>query len=131
MRGRAAGLLAGVYLVAGLFAAAPNVYAQSPPLGSIPPEAFTNQPAGIRSGDLLFHGYVTTGTAYDSNIFSTHDNATSDRILFVRPGLVVSTLDPNYRFTLRGYLEDIEYEKTTSENRLNAHIDINGKVRVN
>jgi hypothetical protein len=44
--------------------------------------------------------------------------------------LIVSTLDPNYKFTLRTVVEHLDYEVSPADNRLNALADLRGTVRV-
>ncbi len=97
---------------------------------SIEAESFPDQPAGLKYGSLLFHSSLATGTVWDSNIFSSKDNIIADRILYVRPGLSVSTLDPNYKFTLRTSVDHLDYEVSPAENRTDARAELRGTVRV-
>jgi hypothetical protein len=123
-------LLAGVCLAIGLLVAARGARGESPPLRSIEPETYSDQPAGIRYGMLLYHASLVSGTVWDSNIFSNKENVVADRILFIRPGLTVSTLDPNYKFTFRASVDHLDYEVSPSENRTSAKADLRGSIRV-
>lgn len=124
-------LLARVLLATGMLVAAQAARAESPPLKSIEPDAFPDQPAGIRYGSLLYHGSLFTGNVWDSNIFSANKaNVLADRIQYIRPGLSVSTLDPNYKFTLRTSVEQLFYDQSISENRTDARADLRGTIRV-
>src|SRR5271166_3906990 len=40
---------------------------------------------GIRSGDYLMHGWVSSGVAYDSKLYDSHTNPIQDWIFFVTP----------------------------------------------
>ena len=71
-----------------------------------------------------------SGMAWDSNIFSTKVNVVADRILVLRPGLTVSTVDPNYKFTFRANLQQLEYEVSPSDNRLDGLAELHGTIRV-
>ncbi len=122
-------LLAGLFLAAGTVVCAPWARADSPPLKSVEPEVYTDQPAGIKYGPLIYHASLFTGTVWDSNIFSSRDNVVADRILVIRPGLTVSTIDPNYKFTLRTSMEHLDYDKSDSESRTDARADLRGTVR--
>ncbi len=122
--------MAGLTLAVWLFGPLPKAHADSPPLKSVGVEAFTDAPAGIKAGGLLFNSSLAGGTIYDSNVFSTHTDVASDRIVFVRPGLTVTTLDPNRKFTFRAMLENLEYERNPSEDRTDYRGDIDGKIRV-
>ena len=130
MVGGAGRLLAGAYLATALLVAAQGARGESPPLKSVEPEAYTDQPAGIKYGQLLYHASLVSGTVWDSNIFSSKENVVADRILFIRPGLTVSTLDPNYKFTLRTSIEHLDYEVSPSESRTDAKADLRGTIRV-
>ena len=131
MRGRSRGLLAGGMLAAGLVVSALlSAHADSPPLKFINPETFADKPAGIRHGDLLYHAYIAVGTIYDSNVFSAPSDAVSDRVLFLRPGLSVSTLDPNYKFDFRATLDHLEYERFVDESRTDPRAELTGRVRL-
>ena len=122
--------LAGVCLSTGLLAAAHEAYGEAPPLRSIEPEAYSDQPAGIRYGSLLYSASLRSGMAWDSNIFSTKVHVVADRIVILRPGLTVSTLDPNYKFTFRANFQQLEYEVSPSDNRLDGLADLRGTIRV-
>jgi hypothetical protein len=130
MRGRSRGLLAGGIVAAGLLVAMVPVRADSPPLKYINPETFSDNPAGTRAGELLFHSYIAAGTIYDSNVFSSPRDAVSDRILFLRPGLSVSTLDPNRTFNLRVSLDHLEYERFPDESRTDPRGELTGRLRL-
>lgn len=56
---------------------------------------FTNapdyQPLGARAGTFLIHPFLTTGAAYESNIFRTANNEESDFIYTVNPGVEVKS----------------------------------------
>jgi hypothetical protein len=129
MCGRAKRAIAGLGLVVGLLAALPRAAAESPPLRSIVPEAYLDAPAGIKAGGLLFHSAVASGIIYDSNVFAS-DIATADRVTLLRPSLSVRTLDPNYKFTFRSFLENLEYDKLSSESRTDYRAEVDGKIRV-
>jgi hypothetical protein len=129
MVGGAGRLLAGVFL-AGLVVAAQVARGDAPPLASVDVDAYPDRPAGLRYGSLLYHASLVSGTVWDSNIFSSKENVVADRIFYVRPGLTVSTLDPNYRFTLRTAVESLDYDISPADNRLNARADLRGTVRV-
>gem|GEM_PF-5496815 len=105
-------------------------HAESPPLKSIEPEIHPDQPAGIRYGGLLYHASLYSAMVWDSNIFSSRENVVADRIQVLRPGLTVSTLDPNYKFTFRSSLDHLEYDISPAENRTDARADLRGTVRV-
>jgi hypothetical protein len=122
--------LAGVCLATGLLAAAHEAYGEAPPLRSIEPEAYSDQPAGIRYGSLLYHASLRSGMAWDSNIFSTKAHVVADRIVILRPGLTVSTVDPNYKFTFRANMQQLEYDVSPSDNRLDGFADLHGSIRV-
>ena len=130
MVGGAGRFLAGVCLATGLLAAAHEARGEAPPLRSIEPEAYSDQPAGIRYGSLLYHASLRSGMAWDSNIFSTKAHVVADRIVILRPGLTVSTLDPNYKFTFRANLQQLEYDVSPSDNRLDGFADLHGTIRV-
>lgn len=123
-------LLAGVVLAAGVLVAAHGARGESPPLKSIEPEVYSDRPAGMKYGLLLYHASLVSGTIWDSNIFSSKENVVADRILFIRPGLTVSTLDPNYKFTFRASAEHLDYEVSPSESRTDARAELRGTVRV-
>jgi hypothetical protein len=123
-------LLAGVCLAIGLLVAAKGARGESPPLRSVDLDTYSDQPAGIKYGLLLYHASLVSGTVWDSNIFSSKENVVADRILFIRPGLTVSTLDPNYKFTLRASLDHLEYEVSPSDSRTGATADLRGSIRV-
>jgi hypothetical protein len=122
--------LAGICLAAGLVLAAHEVRGEAPPLRSIEPESYSDQPAGIRFGALLYHASLRSGMAWDSNIFSTKAHVVADRIVILRPGLTVSTVDPNYKFTFRANIQQLEYEVSPSDNRLDGFVDLQGSIRV-
>ena len=130
MVGGAGRLLAGVCLATGMLVAAYGARGETPPLRSIDPETYSDQPAGIKYGSLLYHASLVSGTVWDSNIFSSKGNVVADRILVVRPGLTVSTLDPNYKFTLRTSLDHLDYEVSPAESRTDAKAELRGTVRV-
>lgn len=122
--------LAGMLLSTGLLVAAQSARGESPlPLRSIEADAFLDRPEGVKYGSLLFHSYLLSGHIWDSNIFLSKDHIIADRILFVRPGLSVSTLDPNYRFTIRSSLHHLEYDVSPSESRTDARVEMNGTIR--
>ena len=81
MVGGAGRLLAGVCLATGLLVVAHGARGESPPLRSIEPEAYSDQPAGIRYGSLLYHASLMSGMVWDSNIFASKENVVADRIL--------------------------------------------------
>ena len=130
MAGRAARLLAGAVLAIGPIVSGPAVRAESPPLSSVKPDSYPDNPAGIRYGNFLFHASVASGFAWDSNIFSSKDGVIADRITFVRPGLTISTLDPDRKFTFQTSLQHLEYEKATDESRTDAQASLAGTVRL-
>jgi hypothetical protein len=68
--------------------------------------------------------------AWDSNIFSSKTNVVADRILFIRPGLTVSTLDPNYKFTFRTSIQHLDYEVSPADSRTDALAEMRGTIRV-
>jgi hypothetical protein len=130
MCGRARKTIAGLSIAVGLLAAFPRAHAESPPLKSIVPDAFLDTPVGIKAGGLVFHSSVATAVIYDSNVFSTHADAATDRITLLRPSLSVSTLDPNYKFTFRSFLEHLDYDNLSTENRTDYRGEIDGKIRI-
>ena len=130
MVGGAARLLAGTVLAIGPLVLAPIARAEQPPLGSIQPDAYKDAPAGIKWGGLLYQASVATGVAWDSNIFSSRENVVADRIEFIRPGLTISTLDPNYKFTFQASLDQLIYERETEESRTDAQGSLRGTVRL-
>ena len=130
MVGGAGRLLAGVCLATGLLVVAHGARGESPPLRSIEPEAYSDQPAGIRYGSLLYHASLVSGMVWDSNIFASKENVVADRIFYFRPGLTVSTLDPNYKFTLRTTLDHLDHEVSPSESRTDAKADLRGTIRM-
>jgi hypothetical protein len=123
-------LTALAFLATGLFSTVQVAHAENPPIKSIEPDLFPDQPAGIRHGLLLYHASLQTGFVWDSNIFSNRDNIIADRILLLRPGITVTTLDPNYKFTLRASMEHLDYEVSPSENRTDAQAELRGTIRV-
>jgi hypothetical protein len=125
-----AGRLLAVCLATGVLVAAHGARGEGPPLRSIEPEAYSDQPAGIRYGSLLYHASLLSGMAWDSNIFSSKTNVVADRILFVRPGLTVSTLDPNYKFTFRTSIQHLDYEVSPADSRTDALAEMRGTIRV-
>jgi len=130
MVGWAGRLLAGVCRATGLLVVAHGARGESPPLRSIEPEAYSDQPAGIRYGSLLYHASLVSGMVWDSNIFASKENVVADRIFYFRPGLTVSTLDPNYKFTLRTTLDHLDHEVSPSESRTDAKADLRGTIRM-
>ena len=130
MAGWAKRLLAGSLLAAGAFASTPAVHAESPPLKSVEPDAYPDRPAGVKYGGLLYQASLLTGHVWDSNIFSSKENVVADRILYVRPGLTVSTLDPNYKFTLRTSIDYFEYERAPEEGRTDPKAALQGTIRM-
>jgi len=130
MAGWAKRLLAGGFLAAGAFAAMPTANADAPPLKSVEPDSYPDRPAGVKYGRLLYHASLLTGQIWDSNIFSSKDNVVADRILYVRPGLTISTLDPNYKFTFRTSVDHFEYERTPEEGRTDPKADLQGTIKV-
>jgi hypothetical protein len=106
------------------------VRAESPPLSSVPPDKYSDSPAGIKYGGLLYHATLESGIVWDSNIFSSKANVVADRIEFVRPGLTISTLDPNYKFTFQTSLEHLDYERAPEEGRTDAQAALRGTVRL-
>ena len=130
MVGGAGRFLFAICLATGLLAAAHEVRGEAPPLRSIAPEAYSDQPAGIRYGSLIYNATLTSGVAWDSNIFSTNANVAADRILILRPGLTVSTVDPNYKFTFRAHLQQLEHDISRSDDRLDGLAELNGAIRV-
>ena len=130
MVGWAGKLLAGVCLATGLLVAMHGARGEAPPLRSIEPDAYLDQPAGIRYGALLYHASLMSGMAWDSNIFSSKANVVADRILVLRPGLTVSTLDPNYKFTFRASILQVDYEVSPADSRTDALADLRGTIRV-
>jgi len=130
MAGWAKKLLARALLAAGVVASVPAVRADSPPLKSTVPESYEDQPAGVKYGRLLYHASLLSGQIWDSNIFSSKENVIADRILFVRPGLTVSTLDPNYKLTFRTSLDYLEYERAPEEGRTDPKADLQGTIRL-
>jgi hypothetical protein len=129
MVGGAGRLLAGVFL-AGLVVAAQVARGDAPPLASVDVDAYPDRPAGLRYGSLLYHASLVSGTVWDSNIFSSKENVVADRIFYVRPGLTVSTLDPNYRFTLRTAVESLDYDISPAESRTDAKAELRGSIRM-
>ena len=113
-----------------MLVAAHGARGEAPPLRSIEPEAYSDQPAGIRYGSLLYHASLLSGMAWDSNIFSSKTNVVADRIFFIRPGLTVSTLDPNYKFTFRTSIQHLDYEVSPADSRTDALAEMRGTVRV-
>jgi hypothetical protein len=128
MAGRAARLLAGTVLAIGPIVSAPAVRAESPPLSSVKPDSYPDMPAGIRYGNLLYHASVASGFAWDSNIFSSRENVIGDRITFIQPGLTISTLDPNRKFTVEVLIGFVALDPWTAYYRVliweNAFIDL-------
>ena len=116
-------------LAAGLSLAAP-VRADSPPLRYIAPDAFADKSAGIRQGDLVYHASIATGLIFDSNVFSTASDAVHDRIVFLRPGFIVSTLNPNHKLEFRATLDHLEYDRFVDESRTDPRAELSGRVRV-
>jgi hypothetical protein len=130
MAGGAARLLAGTVLAIGPIVGVPLARAESPPLSSIRPDSYPDTPAGIKVGNLLYHASVASGFAWDSNIFSSRENVIGDRIQFIQPGLTISTLDPNAKFTFQASLQHLEYDKAADETRTNARAALTGTVRL-
>jgi len=130
MVGGAARLLAGTFLATGLLVCTPAARGEAPPLSSVQADNYPDAPAGIRYGNLLYHASVESGVAWDTNIFSSKDNVVADRITFIRPGLTISTLDPNYKFSFRASLDQLEYERTDTESRTDAQAALAGTVRL-
>jgi hypothetical protein len=126
---RTRNLLAGMVL-AGLLVAAQTARGEGPPLRTIDLQAFPDQPAGVKYGALVYNASLMSGMVWDSNIFSSKEHIIADRIQFVRPGLTVSTLDPNYKFVLRTSLDHLDYDLSPSENRTDAKAELRGTVRV-
>jgi hypothetical protein len=67
--------------------------------------------------------------AWDSNIFSSRDNIVADRIQIIRPGLTISTLDPNYKFTLTTFLQRFEHDVSPDDSRTDAGVELKGTIR--
>jgi hypothetical protein len=130
MVGGAGRFLIRVCLATGLLAAAHQARGEGPPLRSIAPDAYSDQPAGIRYGSLLYNASLTSGLAWDTNIFSSKAHVVGDRILVLRPGLTISTLDPNYKFTFRSNLQQLDYESSPSDNRMDGLAELHGNIRV-
>ena len=130
MVGGAGRFLIRVCLATGLLAAAHQARGEAPPLRSIAPDAYSDQPAGIRYGSLLYNASLTSGLAWDTNIFSSKAHVVGDRILVLRPGLTISTLDPNYKFTFRSNLQQLDYEVSPSDNRMDGLAELHGNIRV-
>lgn len=126
----AAARLSGYLLAACLAAAPASLRAENPPLASVPADSFADKPAGIRWGGLLYNATITTGAAWDSNIFFSRNNVVSDRIVYIKPGLTVSTLDPNYKFTFRAQADHFEYDNTPAESRTNGRAEVDGTIRL-
>jgi hypothetical protein len=119
MAGRAIRVLAGVVLLAGILVMEQAAHAQTPPpLSSIDPKTFLDQPAGIRYGGLLYQATLKSGFIWDSNVFLNRQNALSDRIAYLSPGLAISTIDPNYRFR---FLVDADHLELRSLGQRVAH----------
>jgi len=55
----------------------------NPGFGSLP----GYEAPGVKSGDFLVRQAVSTGVAYDSNIFQSHANPLASAIFFVSPGV--------------------------------------------
>lgn len=130
MRGRGTRAIAAFSLVVGLLAAFSRALAEAPPLRSIAPEAFADNPAGIKAGGLVYHSSLASALIYDSNLLSSHTDVISDQALLLRPGISISTIDPNYKFTFRSFLESLQYQDMTSENRMNYGAELDGKIRL-
>jgi len=130
MAGRAARLLAGAVLAIGPIVSGPGVRAESPPLSSVKPDSYPDAPAGLRYGNLLYHASLVSGFAWDSNIYASKADVIGDRIAFIRPGLTISTLDPNRKFTFQASLQHLEYDKVTDETRTDAQASLTGTVRL-
>lgn len=130
MAGSATRLLAGFLLATGLIVSPQVARGDSPPLKTIEPDAYTDQPAGVKYGGLLYHASLMTGHIWDSNIFSSKQNIVADRILYVRPGITVSTLDPNYNFVFRTSFDVLEYERSPAEDRADPKADLQGTIRL-
>lgn len=123
-------VLAGAVLLVGLLITGEQAVAQTPPIASIEPSSFSDQPAAIRYGGLLYQASLKSGFIWDSNLFLSQNDRVSDRIAYVRPGLTVSTLDPNYKFTFRGEIDRLEYDRNEAENRSDFRGEVNGTIRV-
>ena len=68
MVGGAGRFLIRVCLATGLLAAAHQARGEGPPLRSIAPDAYSDQPAGIRYGSLLYNASLTSGLAWDLSL---------------------------------------------------------------
>ena len=94
---------------------------EAPPLRSIEPEAYSDQPAGIRYGSLIYHASLSErdGLGFQ-HLRQQGECGRRPHPVILRPGLTVSTLDPNYKFTLRTNIDHLEYDVSPSENRTDA-----------
>jgi hypothetical protein len=126
---RVGNFLAGLVL-AGMLVAGQTARGEAPPLRPIDPLAYPDQPAGMKYGPLVYNASLMSGMVWDSNIFSSKEHIIADRIQFVRPGLTVTTLDPNYRFVLRAGLDHLAYDLSPSEDRTDARGELRGAIRV-
>lgn len=129
MAGRAIRVFAGALLLAGILVAG-QAHAQKLPTSSIDPRSFPDQPAAIRYGGLLYQAMLRSGFIWDSNVFLNRQNAISDRIAYLSPGLAISTIDPNYRFTFQVDADHLEYDRLDSETRTDVRGQLDGTARI-
>ena len=91
MGGSAARLLAGTILALGPFVSAPGARAESPPLSSVQPDNFSDAPAGIKYGNLLYHASVASGVVYvsseDGNLYAINQGGTLRERIFLQLAL--------------------------------------------
>lgn len=85
------------------------------------------QPKGVELGKFLFLPDVMTAGGYNSNVYTTTNNAKSDLFARVVPSFRLQSRFDRHALNLSGEAEKIYYRRYTSDNVLNGRLYADGR----
>jgi hypothetical protein len=88
-------------------------------------------PIGVNLGSFLAYPTATIGTEYESNVFATQANLTSDAYMLVRPAIALNSQWSRHSLTMSGGAQLVRYFKQTSQDRETWNVGTNGRLDIN
>ncbi|SDG15275.1 uncharacterized protein, PEP-CTERM system associated [Limimonas halophila] len=83
---------------------------------------------GVRLGSFTLEPALELATAYDDNIRASSANRAGDLVSEIRPRLALTSDWANHALTVRGGAEVVRHAKNPGEDRIDADLDVNGRL---
>lgn len=87
-------------------------------------------PIGLRLGDFFWFPRAELSESYNSNIFATTTNATSDLITTLQPGFDLLSIFPRHSLNLHGGSVGQFYARHSAQNTQDGTVNVDGQLQV-